>query len=203
MSVAGNRIEDSHGGDNGVEVKKTAIEGAFIIEPKVFGDDRGYFLETYSHKRYQEAGIPGTFIQDNLSFSRRGVLRGLHFQNPNAQGKLVSAPMGEVFDVAVDIRKGSPTFGKWVGVHLSGQNKRQFWVPPGLAHGFVVLSETALFSYKCTEYYSPKDEHSILWNDPDIGIEWPISDGIQLSGKDQIGLRLKAVNDEVLPIFGR
>jgi dTDP-4-dehydrorhamnose 3,5-epimerase len=184
-----------------VEVKKTAIEGAFIIEPKVFGDDRGYFLEAYSQKRYQEAGIPGTFIQDNLSFSRRGVLRGLHFQNPNAQGKLVSAPMGEVFDVAVDIRKGSPTFGKWVGVHLSGQNKRQFWVPPGLAHGFVVLSETALFSYKCTEYYSPKDEHSILWNDPDIGIEWPISDGIQLSAKDVSGLKLKNILGESLPRY--
>lgn len=203
MPVVGNRIDDSLGGDNVVEVKKTAIEGAFIIEPKVFGDDRGYFLESYSQKRYQEAGIPGIFVQDNLSFSRRGVLRGLHFQNPNAQGKLVSTPMGEVFDVAVDIRKGSPTFGKWVGVHLSGQNKRQFWVPPGLAHGFVVLSETALFSYKCTEYYSAKDEHSILWNDPDIGIEWPIGEGIQLSGKDQIGLRLKAVNDEILPIFVR
>ena len=203
MPVVGNRIDDSLGGDNVVEVKKTAIEGAFIIEPKVFGDDRGYFLESYSQKRYQEAGIPGIFVQDNLSFSRRGVLRGLHFQNPNAQGKLVSTPLGEVFDVAVDIRKGSPTFGKWVGVHLSGQNKRQFWVPPGLAHGFVVLSETALFSYKCTEYYSPKDELSILWNDPDIGIEWPISEGIQLSGKDQIGLRLKAVNDEILPIFVR
>ena len=154
-----------------MEVKKTAIDGAYIIEPKVFGDQRGFFLETYSQKRYQDAGIPGIFVQDNLSLSRRGVLRGLHFQNPNAQGKLVSAPMGEVFDVAVDIRVNSPTFGKWVGVHLSGENKRQFWVPPGLAHGFVVLSETALFSYKCTQYYAPQDEHAIMWNDPDIGIE--------------------------------
>lgn len=174
-----------------MDVIKTAIEGVLIIEPKVFGDQRGYFLESYSRKRYSEAGIATEFVQDNLSFSRRGVLRGLHFQSPCAQGKLVSCPLGEVFDVAVDIRKGSPTFGRWVGIHLSGDNKRQFWVPPGLAHGFVVLSETALFSYKCTEYYSPKDEHSILWNDPDIGIEWPISDGIQLSAKDQAAKRLR------------
>jgi dTDP-4-dehydrorhamnose 3,5-epimerase len=170
-----------------MEIIKTAIDGLLIIEPKVFGDDRGFFLETYSQKRYQESGIPGVFVQDNLSLSRRGVLRGLHFQNPNAQGKLVSCPMGEVFDVAVDIRKGSKTFGKWVGVHLSGDNKRQFWIPPGFAHGFVVLSETALFSYKCTEYYSPKDEKTILWNDPEIGIEWPMTDGLQLSEKDRKG----------------
>jgi dTDP-4-dehydrorhamnose 3,5-epimerase len=174
-----------------MEVIKTAIDGALIIQPKVFGDDRGFFMETYSRKRYEEAGIPGDFVQDNLSFSRQGVLRGLHFQSPNAQGKLVSVPMGEVFDVAVDIRKDSATFGKWVGVHLSGENKHQFWVPPGLAHGFLVLSETAMFSYKCTEYYSPKDEHTILWNDPDIGIEWPITEGLQLSAKDISGRRMK------------
>ena len=170
-----------------MDIKKTEIEGLLIIEPKVFGDDRGYFLESYNQKRYQDAGIPGSFVQDNLSFSRKGVLRGLHFQSPNAQGKLVSCPMGEVFDVAVDIRKGSPTFGRWVGVHLSGENKRQFWIPPGFAHGFVVTSETALFSYKCTEYYSPKDEKTILWNDPEIGIKWPISEGAQLSEKDRAG----------------
>ena len=174
-----------------VEIIKTAIDGPLIIEPKVFGDDRGFFIETYSQKRYQDAGIPDVFVQDNLSLSRRGVLRGLHFQSPNAQGKLVSCPAGEVFDVAVDIRKGSKTFGKWVGVHLSGDNKRQFWIPPGFAHGFVVLSETALFSYKCTKYYSPKDEKTILWNDPEIGIEWPITDGLQLSVKDGKGVSLK------------
>jgi dTDP-4-dehydrorhamnose 3,5-epimerase len=174
-----------------MNIIKTAIEGALIIEPKVFGDDRGFFLETYSQKRYQDAGIPSVFVQDNLSFSRRGVLRGLHSQNPNAQGKLVSVPMGEVFDVAVDIRKGSPSYGRWVGVNLSGENKRQFWLPPGLAHGFLVLSETALFSYKCTEYYSPKDEFTLLWNDPDIGIEWPIFEGIQLSNKDRLGTLFK------------
>lgn len=185
-----------------MEVKKTAIDGAYIIEPKVFGDQRGFFLETYSQKRYQDAGIPGVFVQDNLSLSRRGVLRGLHFQNPNAQGKLVSAPMGEVFDVAVDIRVNSPTFGKWVGVHLSGENKRQFWVPPGLAHGFVVLSETALFSYKCTQYYAPQDEHAIMWNDPDIGIEWPLVEGIQLSAKDKEGIKLASFDRSKLPVFG-
>lgn len=174
-----------------VDVIKTDIEGVVLIQPKVFGDDRGYFLESYNQKRYQDAGIAGTFVQDNLSFSRRGVLRGLHFQNPNPQGKLVSVPMGEVFDVAVDIRKGSPTFGRWVGFHLSGDNKRQLWVPPGLAHGFLVLSEQALFSYKCTDYYSPKDEQCILWNDPDIGIEWPIKTGLELSAKDKSGRRLK------------
>jgi dTDP-4-dehydrorhamnose 3,5-epimerase len=173
-----------------VDVKKTEIEGLLIIEPKVFGDDRGFFLEAYNQKRYQAAGIPGTFVQDNLSFSRKSVLRGLHFQDPNGQGKLVSCPMGEVFDVAVDIRKGSSTFGKWVGVHLSGDNKRQFWIPPGFAHGFLVLSETALFSYKCTEYYSPKDEQTVLWNDLDIGIKWPMKEGLQLSTKDLQGRRL-------------
>lgn len=177
-----------------MDVKKTEIEGLLIIEPKVFGDDRGFFLETYNQKRYQEAGIPGDFVQDNLSFSRKGVLRGLHFQSPKAQGKLVSCPMGEVFDVAVDIRKGSPTFGKWVGVYLSGENKRQFWIPPGFAHGFLVTSETALFSYKCTEYYSPRDEKTILWNDPEIGIQWPGRENFKLSDRDKSGMLLASIN---------
>ena len=184
-----------------MNVLPTEITGALIIEPKIFGDKRGYFMETFSAKRYQDTGIPGPFIQDNLSFSGRGVLRGLHFQNPNSQGKLVSAPVGEVFDVAVDIRRGSPTFGKWVGVHLSSENGRQFWVPPGLAHGFVVLSETALFSYKCTDYYAPQNEHALLWDDPDIGIKWPITDGIQLSQKDLAGKRLKDIDETALPCF--
>jgi dTDP-4-dehydrorhamnose 3,5-epimerase len=177
-----------------VDIIKTEIDGLLIIEPKVFGDDRGFFLETYNQKRYQAAGIPDVFVQDNLSMSRRGVLRGLHFQNPNAQGKLVSCPLGEVFDVAVDIRKVSPTFGKLMGVHLSGENKRQLWIPPGFAHGFLVLSETALFSYKCTEYYCPKDEKTILWNDPEIGIDWPMKEGLQLSTKDQAASSLKNSN---------
>jgi dTDP-4-dehydrorhamnose 3,5-epimerase len=177
-----------------VDVKKTEIEGLLIIEPKVFGDDRGFFLETYNQKRYQEAGIPGKFVQDNLSFSKRDVVRGLHFQSPNAQGKLVSCPMGEVFDVAVDIREGSPTFGKWVGVYLSADNKRQFWIPPGFAHGFLVTSETALFSYKCTEYYSPKDEKTVLWNDPEIGIKWPSRENFKLSDRDKSGMLLAHIN---------
>ena len=184
-----------------MNVIKTDIPGVLIIEPKVFGDSRGYFFESYSRQRYKDAGIPGDFVQDNVSFSARGVLRGLHFQNPNAQGKLVSAPMGEVFDVVVDIRRGSPAFGRWVGVHLSENNKRQLWIPPGLAHGFVVLSETALFSYKCTEYYAPHNEHCILWNDPSIRIEWPISEGIKLSSKDQAGSRLIDIDHDLLMSF--
>lgn len=184
-----------------MNVIETPIIDAVVVEPKVFGDNRGFFLETYSRARYEEHGIPGNFVQDNLSFSRRGVLRGLHFQNPNAQGKLVSCPMGEVFDVAVDIRVGSPTYAKWFGVLLSGENKKQFWVPPGLAHGFVVLSETALFSYKCTEYYAPQNEHSVLWNDPDLKIDWPQGLEFALSAKDQKGMRLKDFNKELLPKY--
>lgn len=185
-----------------MNVIKTEIEGLFIIEPKIFGDARGYFLESYNRKRYEDLGITGEFVQDNLSFSSRGVLRGLHYQLPLAQGKLVSVPMGEVFDVAVDIRRGSPTFGRWFGLTLNCENKRQLWVPPGLAHGFVVLSETALFSYKCTEYYAPEHERCIHWNDPEIGIKWPLTDGIKLSAKDQAGVRLADMDLAHLPIFG-
>jgi dTDP-4-dehydrorhamnose 3,5-epimerase len=184
-----------------MEILPTAIASVLIVEPKVFRDSRGHFLESFSAKRYADAGIIGPFVQDNLSFSSRGVLRGLHFQNPSQQGKLVSAPIGEVFDVAVDIRKGSPTFGQWVGVYLSAENGRQLWLPPGIAHGFIVTSDKALFSYKCTDYYSPQSEHSILWNDPDIGIKWPISEGIQLSAKDIAGKRLRDMNDDTLPIM--
>lgn len=184
--------DSTTGEQQNMNILTTNIEGVLIIEPKVFGDSRGYFLESFHAKRYQDAGITQNFVQDNLSLSSRGVLRGLHFQNPNAQGKLVSAPFGEVFDVAVDIRRASPTFGQWVGVHLSGENCRQLWIPPGLAHGFVVLSEKALFSYKCTDYYAPQHEHTIIWNDPDIGIKWPImADDIKLSPKDLAGKRLK------------
>ncbi len=156
-----------------------------IIEPKVFGDERGFFLETFKLDRYRDlVGIKIAFVQDNHSRSTRGVLRGLHFQKTKPQGKLVRVVSGEVFDVAVDIRKDSRTYGKWEGVILSGENKRQFWVPPGFAHGFVVLSETADFEYKCTDYYDPTDESSIIWNDPDIGIEWPIDYEPSLSTKD-------------------
>jgi len=174
-----------------VELIKTDIQGVLLIQPKVFGDARGFFLETFSQKRYEYAGISGPFVQDNLSRSRRGVLRGLHFQNPKAQGKLISVPEGEVFDVVVDIRRDSVTFGKWLGVHLTSENKRQIWLPPGLAHGFLVMSESALFSYKCTEYYTPENERTLLWNDPDIGIVWPVTEGLQLSAKDLAGQRLR------------
>jgi len=167
-----------------MNVIKTKLEGAVIIEPKVFGDHRGFFMETYQKDRYQEAGIPLEFVQDNHSRSSKGVLRGLHFQKTKPQGKLVRVVRGEVFDVAVDIRKDSPTYGQWEGVILSEENKRQFYVPPGFAHGFVVLSETADFEYKCTDYYDPNDEGCIAWNDPDLGIPWPLRKPI-LSSKDQ------------------
>lgn len=175
-----------------MNVIKTAIEDVVIIEPKVFGDERGFFLETFQAERYAEmAGIVLPFVQDNHSSSVKNVLRGLHFQKTKPQGKLVRVVRGEVFDVAVDLRKDSPTYGQWAGVYLNEENKRQFWVPPGLAHGFVVLSDVADFEYKCTDYYDPSDEGALLWNDPDVGIEWP--EGIEpiLSAKDRAALHLK------------
>ncbi len=179
---------------------ETELPGVLIIEPKVFGDARGFFMESWNGKRYEEAGLPERFVQDNLSFSARGVLRGLHFQNPNPQGKLVCVLQGEVFDVAVDIRMGSPTFGKWTGTTLSAENKRQFYVPPDFAHGFVVTSEVALFFYKCTDYYASDAEGAVLWNDPDIGIEWPIADPI-LSEKDSFASLLRKMPKEALPSY--
>ncbi|MEJ5239504.1 MAG: dTDP-4-dehydrorhamnose 3,5-epimerase, partial [Limisphaera sp.] len=167
------------------------------IEPRVYGDARGYFLETWNERRYREAGIPGPFVQDNLSFSRRGAVRGLHFQNPSAQAKLVYVLEGEVFDVAVDLRRRSPTFGRWFGVRLSAENKRQLYIPVGFAHGFAVLSETALFAYKCTEFYAPEHEVTLLWNDPDLGIPWPVDQPV-LSDKDQRGRRLRDLPPEKL-----
>ena len=167
-----------------MNIVQTSLQDCVIIEPKVFGDERGFFLETFHTSRYADlAGISLPFVQDNYSRSAKGVLRGLHFQKTKLQGKLVSVVRGEVYDVAVDIRKGSSTFGQWVGVILSEENKKQLWVPPGFAHGFVVLSEIADFEYKCTDYYDSADEGSILWNDPDLGINWPVSDPI-LSNKD-------------------
>jgi dTDP-4-dehydrorhamnose 3,5-epimerase len=168
------------------------IPGLVIVEPKVFGDARGFFMETWNQQRYRAAGLDWNFVQDNLSFSRRGILRGLHFQNPKGQGKLVYVLQGEVFDVAVDIRKNSPTFGCWHGLILSAENKKQFFVPAGFAHGFAVLSETALFAYKCTELYTPQNEMSLLWNDPDVGVQWPL-DNPQLSEKDIRGVPLKDI----------
>jgi len=169
------------------------LEGLLVIEPTVFGDGRGFFLESWSRQRYREAGIPDDFVQDNFSLSGRGTLRGLHFQNPRVQGKLVSVWQGEVWDVAVDLRRHSPTFGRWHGCALSAANKRQFYVPPGFAHGFVVLSETALFHYKCTDYYSPKDELGIRWDDPALGIEWPPAGPPILSTRDASNPLLKEI----------
>ena len=183
-----------------MNVIETKLPGMMIIEPRVFGDARGYFMESFQAERYAEAGIAGPFVQDNLSFSRQGILRGLHVQNPRPQGKLVQVLQGEVFDVAVDIRVGSPTFGLWEGVVLSAENARQLYVPPGFAHGFVVTSETALFAYKCTDYYLPQSELSIIWDDPDIGIRWPLNDP-QLSVKDAAGVRLASVALERLPKY--
>jgi dTDP-4-dehydrorhamnose 3,5-epimerase len=167
-----------------MNVVKTKLHDCVIIEPKVFGDERGFFLETFQAERYAElAGIALPFVQDNHSRSSKAVLRGLHYQKKKPQGKLVRVVRGEVYDVAVDIRQGSSTFGQWEGVILSEENKKQFWVPAGFAHGFVVLSETADFEYKCTDYYDPADEGSILWNDPDLSIPWP-TDAPTLSEKD-------------------
>ena len=179
---------------------ETKLPGVIIIEPKVFGDSRGFFQETWRQEKYEPIGIHEVFVQDNLSFSTRGVLRGLHYQKPNTQGKLVSVVHGEVFDVAVDIRVGSPTFGQWEGVVLSGDNHRQFWVPPGFAHGFCVLSETTYFTYKCTDIYTPHAEGGVMWNDPDIGIDWPIKD-VLLSDKDQVYTKLKDMPIEKLPVW--
>ena len=168
-----------------MEVEQTPIDGVLLIKPKVWGDARGYFVETWQQQRYEAAGINLPFVQDNHSMSTRGILRGLHYQKTRPQGKLVSVSLGSVFDVAVDIRRDSPTFGKWYGVELTQQNQWQLWVKPGLAHGFVVTSDIAHFHYKCTEYYCPEDEASIRWNDPDIGVVWPVAEPL-LSAKDSV-----------------
>ena len=171
-----------------MQIQTTAIPDVFIIEPKAFGDERGFFYESFNARKFEElTGVATNFVQDNHSKSAKNVLRGLHYQLQQTQGKLVRVVAGEVFDVAVDIRKSSPTFGHWVGVVLSGENKRQLWVPPGFAHGFVVTSESAEFLYKTTDYWAPEFERSILWNDPAIGIEWPVDSTPMLSGKDQNG----------------
>lgn len=166
-----------------MEVIQTPVRGVLLIKPKVWGDSRGYFVETWQKKRYEEAGISLPFVQDNHSKSSYGVLRGLHFQKTHPQGKLVSVSLGSVFDVAVDIRPDSPSFGKWFGVELTQENQWQLWLEPGLAHGFCVTSETAHFHYKCTDYYAPDDEGSILWNDPFFAVEWPVKNPL-LSAKD-------------------
>lgn len=173
---------------------ETPIAGLLVLEPRVFGDDRGFFLESWNARTFAAIGLDLTFVQDNHSRSARGVLRGLHFQNPNPQGKLVRVVAGRAWDVAVDLRAGSPTYGKSHGIELSAANKRLFWVPPGFAHGFVSLEDGTDFLYKCTTFYDPASEHSLLWNDPALGIDWPL-EGIepQLSGKDAAGRRLSEI----------
>ena len=175
-----------------MEVTKTRVDGVLLIKPKVFGDERGYFVETYQKERYSEIGITHTFVHDNHSMSRRGILRGLHYQTKHPQGKLVMVSLGAVFAVAVDIRLDSPTFGKWFGAILSQENQHQLWIPPGLAHGFLVLSDIAHFHYKCTDFYDPKNEASILWNDPELNIEWPFAEDVVLSQKDMNALSFKS-----------
>jgi dTDP-4-dehydrorhamnose 3,5-epimerase len=174
-----------------MKVQATAIPGVLIVEPVVFGDERGFFLESFNEREMCRIGIDAHFVQDNHSRSQQSVLRGLHYQIAHPQGKLVRAVSGRVFDVAVDIRRESPAFGKWVGVELSAENKRMFWLPPGMAHGFVVLSDSADFLYKATEYYDPKSERTILWNDPDLGIEWPLTGQPILSQKDAAATRFR------------
>jgi len=171
-----------------------------LIKPRVFPDDRGFFMQTYHEKMYREAGIDVTFVQDNWSHSTQGVLRSLHYQLEHAQDKLVSVIRGEVFDVAVDIRKGSPTFGKWVGAVLSEENKHQLFVPKGFAHGFCVLSDDVDFVYKCSDFFTPGDEYGIRWNDPDVGIEWPTTD-VLVSNKDLNAPLLKNVPVKNLPVY--
>jgi dTDP-4-dehydrorhamnose 3,5-epimerase len=170
-----------------MKVHATQIAGVLIVEPSVFGDDRGFFLESFNQRSMREIGIHAHFVQDNHSRSQRNVLRGLHYQISQPQGKLVRVVSGTVFDVAVDVRRSSPSYGKWVGVELSAENKRMFWMPPGMAHGFVVLSDSADFLYKATDYYAPEFERTILWNDPDLGIEWPMIGEPTLSSKDAAG----------------
>ncbi|MDB0565294.1 dTDP-4-dehydrorhamnose 3,5-epimerase [Ralstonia solanacearum] len=178
-----------------LNVVPTAIPEVLILEPKVFGDDRGFFFESFNARTFEQAtGVKRTFVQDNHSRSARGVLRGLHYQIQHPQGKLVRVTVGEVFDVAVDLRKSSPTFGKWVGVTLSAENKRQLWVPEGFAHGFVVTSDYAEFLYKTTDYWYTEHERSIVWNDPDLGIEWPAQGTPILAAKDAAGARLASAD---------
>ena len=183
-----------------MKVCPTGLLGMCLIEPQLFSDSRGFFMETWQAERYRKAHIPGPFVQDNYSYSTQGVLRGLHYQLTHSQGKLVYVLQGEVFDVAVDIRRGSPTFGRWLGEILSGDNHRQLYIPPGFAHGFCVLSEAAHFLYKCTDFYVSEDEYGLRWDDPALSIAWPVSDPL-LSEKDRHYPTLDTVPQEHLPVF--
>jgi dTDP-4-dehydrorhamnose 3,5-epimerase len=185
-----------------MRVEATPLPGVLLIETRRFRDPRGYFQEMWNQQRYREAGVPGEFVQDNLSMSRKGVLRGLHYQLPHAQAKLVSVMEGEIWDVAVDLRLGSETFGRWHAETLSAENARQLYIPGGFAHGFVVLSETALVSYKCTDHYHPEAEHTLLWDDPELGIDWPVADPV-LSEKDGAGRLLRDIPRDGLPRLER
>ena len=184
-----------------MKIVPTELEGVQVIEPQVFADERGFFMESFQKQRYREAGIETEFVQDNISRSVRNTLRGLHYQHPNDQAKLVQALEGEIYDVAVDIRRGSPTFGRWVDVVLSDQNRRQFYIPAGFAHGFCVLSASALFLYKCSDFYTPAAEGGICWDDPDLGIPWPVRSPI-LSPRDSGFTPLKHVPSHRLPAYG-
>ena len=184
-----------------MKVMQTALEGVLIIEPDFFGDERGYFMETFHRKRYKQEGVDTGFVQDNLSFSSKGIVRGLHYQFPQTQAKLVQVIQGEVFDVTVDIRRGSPTFGNWIGFDLSDENMQQVYIPEGFAHGFCVVSETAFLSYKCSDFYAPDSEGGILWSDPDLGIDWPVKQPV-LSEKDSQYLCLKDIPPDRLPVYG-
>jgi dTDP-4-dehydrorhamnose 3,5-epimerase len=183
-----------------VRVITTELPGVVMIEPRVFSDTRGFFLETYHQERYYEAGLPRHFLQDNHSRSRRGVLRGLHYQLQHPQGKLAGVSRGRVFDVAVDIRRGSPTFGRWFGCILDDRSLRQLYIPPGFAHGFCVLSDEADFVYKCSDYYDPEAERGLAWNDPDIGIQWPLTE-VMVSKKDARNPRLADQAPEQMPVY--
>jgi dTDP-4-dehydrorhamnose 3,5-epimerase len=183
-----------------MKVSRTSLDGVLIVEPNVFKDQRGFFLELYHQRRYADCGINAVFVQDNMSFSVKETLRGLHYQYPHAQAKLVQVIKGKIFDVAVDIRRGSPTFGQWYGVYLSGENGRQLFIPEGFAHGFCVLSDTATLTYKCTDFYAPDDEGGILWSDPDLDIDWPMPNPL-LSPKDSGYPCLCDVSSERLPVY--
>lgn len=183
-----------------MKIKETSLSGCVIIDPAVFGDARGFFFETWNAERFEQHGLPTKFVQSNVSSSSKGVLRGLHYQWPRPQGKLVSVLQGEVFDVAVDIRRGSPTFGQWEGVVLSEENKRQFWIPEGFAHGFAVLSDMAVFSYLCTDVYVKEADAGVRWDDPAIGIDWSV-DAPLLSDKDTQAPLLADIAEDRLPVF--
>ena len=183
-----------------MKLTETELQGVLVIEPSVYEDARGFFLETYNKNRYRELGIQSDFVQDNMSFSRKRILRGLHYQHPHDQAKLVQAAKGTVFDVVVDIRRGSPTFGKWTGTYLSDKENRQIFIPEGFAHGFCVISESAVFIYKCSDFYAPECERGILWSDPDLNIKWPVENPL-VSEKDMKLPRLKELASDRLPVY--